>query len=134
MNRMTQSKPPRSIFTGATVCALALGALLLQACAGGPRGVLLNERATTLGSHNMIIQPVGKWHSNSFAGPQQDSDGKQMWVFSVDETKIAVKDERLSVNGKDFGKLNPGDSIAVRYAKVYVNGREVAEGGALASR
>jgi hypothetical protein len=131
---MRQDKTLRGVSTAAVAGALFAAALLSQACAGGPRGVLLNERATTLGSHNMIIQPVGKWHSNSFAGPQQDTDGKQMWVFSVDETKIAVKDERLSVNGKDYGKLNPGDSVAVRYAKVYVNGKEVSEGGALASR
>lgn len=131
---MAPSRPHRHAATAAAVLALALFALLSQACTGGPRGALLSERATTLGSHNMIIQPIKHWGGDSFAGAQQDADGKQMWVFSVDETKIVVKDERLSVNGKDFGKLNPGDSIAVRYAKVFVNNKEVAEGGALASR
>ena len=131
---MAQSRLHRDAATAAAVFSLTLFALVSQACTGGPRGVLLSERATTLGSHKMVIQPIKHWGGDSFAGPQQDADGKQMWVFTVDETKIVVKDERLSVNGKDYGKLNAGDSVAVRYGKVLVNEKEVSEGGALASR
>jgi hypothetical protein len=117
----------------ALVVALALGALLLGGCNKGRR-VLLNQTATTLGSHRMSIQPVGRWHSSIFGGQQQDADGKQMWVFSAGETKIVVKEEQLSVNGKSYGKLKEGDHVDVAFGKVFVNNKEVAEGGALASR
>lgn len=117
------------------VVALALVALLAGGCSTNPRRVLLNQTATTLGSHKMTIQPVGRWHSsNIFGGAQQDTDGKQMWVFSAGATKIVIKEEQLSVNGKSYGKLREGDHVDVAFSKVFVNDKEVAEGGALASR
>lgn len=116
------------------VSALALGALLAAGCSSGPRRYLLNQTATTLGSHQMTIKPVGRWHSNTFNGQQQDTDGKQIWVFSAGTTKIVVKEEQLSVNGKSYGKLKEGDHVDVAFNKVFVNDKEVAEGGALASR
>ena len=61
----------------AFVAALALCALL-AGCSGGPRRVLLNQTAATLGTHKMTIKPVGRWNSNIFGGEQQDTDGKPM--------------------------------------------------------
>jgi hypothetical protein len=118
----------------ALISALAISALLVAGCSRGPRHVLLNETATTLGSHKMTIKPVGRWHSDIFGGEQQDTDGKQMWVFSAGATKIIVKDEQLSVNGKSYGKLNAGDHVDVAFDKVFVNDKQVAENGTLASR
>jgi hypothetical protein len=107
--------------------ALALCALLAAGCSRGPRLILLN-------THKMTIKPVGRWHSDIFGGEQQDTDGKPMWVFSAGATKVVVKDEQLSVNGKSYGKLKEGDHVDVAFDKVFVNEHEVAEGGALASR
>lgn len=117
----------------ALVVALALVVLLPGGCSH-VRRAMSNQTATTLGSHHMTIAPTGRLNSSIFGGEQRDVDGKQMWVFSAGETKIVVKEEQLSVNDKSYGKLNTGDSVHVVYGKVFVNDKEVTEGGALASR
>lgn len=115
------------------VFTLAAIALLVGGCSRAKR-VLTNQTATTLGTHRMTIKPIGKWDSNIFGAEQQDADGKRMLVFSAGETKIVVKEEQLRVNDKSYGRLNAGDRVDVAFGKVFVNDKEVGEGGALASR
>ena len=43
------------------------------------------------------------------------------YEFACGDTRILIRDNTLTVNGKSYGTLNEGDRIAVDWGKVRVN-------------
>ena len=85
-------------------------------------------REQQLGSHLVSIKPFCE-SASSGSVTQAQKDGTSRIVsyeFICDDTKVEIRDNRLTVNGKSYGPLNEGDHIAVDFGKVRVN-REVRE-------
>lgn len=82
-----------------------------------------------LGTHRVSVRPYcDSSSSNSLA--QYEKDGTSTIVsfeFSCADTTVLIRGNMLSVNGKSYGTLNPGDWIAVDYGKVRVNSEVRAE-------
>ncbi|MDQ3754773.1 MAG: hypothetical protein M3371_08585 [Acidobacteriota bacterium] len=118
------------------VFALALtlaAAALLQGCqTTNPRQLALNQVATTLGSHKMIIAPVGRLGSRTkYAATETGKDGLSVHVFRVNDSQVTIKNGELTVNNKSYGRVKENDSISFLYGKVFVSEKEVGEGGTI---
>ncbi|HEY0006530.1 MAG TPA: hypothetical protein VGB17_17235 [Pyrinomonadaceae bacterium] len=114
---------------------LLLATVLVQGCQHNARELLLNQSATRLGSHKLLIRPSSNLHESTHAATEIDkADGKPVYRFTAGQTTLVIKNEVLSVNGKSYGTLNAGDSVTVDYGRVLVNDKEVKEAGTLASR
>ena len=83
-------------------------------------------RQQQLGSHLVSIRPdCDSASSGSLTQSQKDGTSKIVsYEFTCGDTKVEIRDNNLTVNGKSYGTLNEGDLIAVDYGKVRVN-REV---------
>lgn len=116
--------------------ALALtlaAAALLQGChKTNPTQLALNQVRTTLGSHKMIIAPVGRLGSRTkYAATETGKDGQSVHVFRVNDNQLTIKNGELTVNNKSYGRVKEDDAISFLYGKVFVNDKEVGEGGAV---
>lgn len=45
-------------------------------------------------------------------------------TLTVGDVKVAIKDDKLFVNGKPYGTLKAGDTILVEYGNVFVSGEQ----------
>lgn len=102
--------------------ALALSlfcALLISAC-----GVHHDDDdALPLGTHKVSVRPrcVSKQIHN-------DADtGGRTYNLTCGDTKVTIRNEELTVNGKSYGRLNEGDAVHVENGKVLVNEKQVEE-------
>jgi len=101
--------------------ALALSilcTLMLSAC-GTPHA----DDALPLGTHKVSVRPrcVSKQIHN-------DADtGGRTYNLTCGDTKVTIKNEELTVNGKSYGRLNEGDAVHVENGKVLVNEKQVEE-------
>ncbi len=102
------------------VLALCLCAALLSQACGMP---IDTTDALPLGSHSVSVRPkcISKQINNQFPGTDK------IYNLTCGETKVTIKNEELSVNGRTYGVLNAGDSVHVNNGKVYINAREVSE-------
>ena len=78
---------------------------------------------TKLGSHLVSIRPYcDSSSSGSLTESQKDGTSRIVsYEFTCGETKVEIRDNTLTVNGKSYGTLNEGDRIAVDFGKVRVN-------------
>ncbi len=98
----------------ALFCALALSACGLHQD---------DNDALSLGTHKVSVRPrcMSKQIHND-----ADSVGKT-YNLTCGDTKVTIKYEELTVNGKTYGKLNASDSIHVEDGKVLINDRPTEE-------
>lgn len=85
-------------------------------------------RETVLGSHHVTVLPACQ-HAETHSERHYESDGSSKvlyYEFTCGPTKVRLDGEALTVNGKSYGSLNAGDTIAVNYSSVRVNSTERA--------
>ena len=89
-----------------------------------------NEPTTThLGSYKVRVRPSCQSLSTGTKN-RQESDGTQRvlsYELTCGDTKVFIKDNMLTVNGKSYGVLLEGDQIAIDHGKVRVNSEVRAE-------
>ena len=83
-------------------------------------------REEYLGSYLVSIRPFCESASTGSENQAQEGGTSKIisYEFTCGETKVEIRENTLTVNGKSYGPLNEGDHIAVDYGKVRVN-REV---------
>jgi hypothetical protein len=85
-------------------------------------------RETDLGSHHIIVVPDCQ-DAATHSERHYESDGSSkvlFYEFTCGQTTMRLDGNALTVNGKSYGSLNEGDTIAVNYRSVRVNSMERA--------
>ncbi len=77
------------------------------------RTVLASETQEEIAGYSVTVRPGGS-STTSFSS----SDGH---AFTVGKTTVAIKKDKLYVNGKSYGALNKGDAILVEAGKILVS-------------
>ena len=100
------------------LCAL----LLLQGCSQKANDI------TQFGSHQIIVSR----HDFTYGAYLDEHDKEASFhytgfSFTSGRFKVAIKDERVTVNGQDYGQLNKGDSVSITDDGVRVNSLDYGE-------
>ena len=76
-----------------------------------------------LGSHLVSIRPAcDTATTNSMTQTEPDGTSRVVaYEFTCGDTKVEIRENTLTVNGKSYGTLDEGDLVAVDFGKVRVN-------------
>ena len=82
-----------------------------------------------LGPYRVSVRPYcDSSVSHSVVEYEKESQSRSfIYEFTCGDTKVLIRRNMLSVNGKSYGAINPRDWIAVDYGKVRVNSEVRAE-------
>jgi hypothetical protein len=107
----------------------AFAALALSAAACSRSNNLLFGRITAVvGSHKVIVTDCYRWEAPKPRKIEDTAEGKPSYRFTPClDADIIIRGEELSVNGKSYGRLNPGDAVTVDHGKVLINDREIQD-------
>lgn len=76
------------------------------------------EREEDLGSHHVIIRP-----GDTMTTTTESTFGDEAtYEFTCGDVKVHIENEALSVNGKSYGMLEPGQEVIVDHGTVSVAG------------
>jgi hypothetical protein len=113
------SLKPANLKTGVLVSALFL-LIFAQGCSS-VNEMVWNKAETMIDGHRVVIRPC----RDSYTRTQMDTKTDRSHIFACGKrVKIEIKNEELAVNGKSYGRLGPGDSVEVKYDKVFINQKE----------
>lgn len=101
-----------------------LGALLLlSGCS--QKG---NE-VTQFGSHRITVSRHDLIHGAAYIEEHDKEASFHYKGFSPTsgQFKVVIKDEKVTVDGQDYGQLNPGDSVSITDDGVRVNAMDYGE-------
>jgi hypothetical protein len=100
------------------VCVLAVAAL------GGCRSnnLLLGRVEATLGGHTVVVTDC---YRTSVPPPKQsiEAEGTVYRFKPCRDAEVTIRRDGLTVNGRKYGPLNPGDSVTVDHGRVLINDR-----------
>jgi hypothetical protein len=101
------------------LCAL----LLLQGCSQKANDV------TQFGSHKITVSRHDLIHGAAYM-EEHDKEASfhyKGFSLSAGQFKVVIKDEKVTVNGQDYGQLNSGDSVSITDDGVRVNSMDYGE-------
>lgn len=98
---------------------LILLALLTAACTK-ENNLLLGRVESPLGTHNVVVTDC---YRTSAPAPDQVSDADYHYVPCRD-ADVWIKADELTVNGKAYGKLDPGDGVLVDHGVVSIDRKQ----------
>lgn len=111
---------PRTIKSG-IISSLFL-VFFMQGCSE-VETLVRNKAETKIDGHRVAIRPC----RNSYTRTEADTPKDRQHVFGCGErTKVEIRNEELTVNGRKYGTLAQGDSVEVRDEKVFINKKEAA--------
>lgn len=111
----------RTIKSGVIISALFM-VLFMQGCSD-VETMVRNKAETTIDGHQVVIKPC----RNSYTRTEADTPKDRQHVFGCGErTKVEIRNDALTVNGRNYGTLAKGDAIEVKDEKVFINKREAA--------
>ena len=90
-------------------------ALLFAAC-GRRNNLLLGRVESPLGTHTVVVTDC---YRASAPGPQQ-VDATAYHYMRCRDADVWIRGEELTVNGKSYGRLNPGDGVLVDHGVVSI--------------
>src|SRR4051794_27307000 len=96
------------------VCILA--ALLLTACCE-ENNLLLGRVEHAVGTHRVVVTDCYR----TSAPPPQQLAAADYHYMPCKDADIWIKAEELTVNGKAYGKLDPGDGVLVDHGVVSID-------------
>ena len=98
------------VWIGATFLAIGLAA-----CSQS-NNVLLGRVQAQVGTHTVVVTDC---YRTSAPGPVSTADG--FHYMPCRDADIWIRAEELTVNGKPYGHLNPGDNVLVDHGVVSVD-------------
>ena len=105
----------------ATIFVMLSAALLTTAC-NKSNNLFFGEVRATVGAHAVEVTDC---YRTRVPPPESLSDGYHFTPCR--DSDIVIRNEALSVNGKAYGPLKPGDSILVDHGVVSVNGQQARQ-------
>ena len=94
---------------------LCTTALLFAAC-GRRNNLLLGRVEPPLGTHTVAVTDC---YRLSAPGPEQ-VDATAYHYMPCRDADVWIRGEKLTVNGKSYGPLNPGDDVLVDHGVVSI--------------
>lgn len=96
---------------------LTCGCIVISAVAcSRSNNLLFGEVQANLGAHTVVVTDC---YRTSVPAPRKSGDDYRFTPCR--DSDVVIHDETLSVNGKSYGRLNPGDSILVDHGVVSMN-------------
>ena len=94
---------------------LCVFALLLPGCSRH-NNLLLGRVESSIGTHTMVVTDC---YRISPPGPQR-VEGASYHYMPCRDADVWIRGEELTVNGKSYGRLNPGDAVLVDHGVVSI--------------
>ena len=91
---------------------------MFSACSRS-NNVLLGRVEATVGAHAVVVTDC---YRTSVPEPQKVSDA-EIHFKPCRDAEVVIRNEELSVNDQNYGKLQPNDSVTVDHGKVLINER-----------
>lgn len=108
------------------IVLLVCGVLLLGGC-GRSNNVLLGRVEATVGGHVVVVTDC---YRTEVPLPESRTDagtGETVWTFApCRDAVVEIRGQNLTVNGRQYGRLNDGDVVLVDHGRVLVNDHDVA--------
>lgn len=112
LNNARRFRSSRRLAFYSGLCAL----FLLQGCSQKPNDV------TQFGSHQIIVSRRDFTYGAYLEEHDKEASfNYKGFSFTSGRFSVAIKDERVTVNGQDYGQLNKGDSVHITDDGVSVN-------------
>ena len=92
---------------------LILISSIVTTCCGRSNNLLLGHIETRVGSHEVRVTDCYRMKA-----PQPVLSGNRYTYEPCRDARIVIEGERLSVNGRDYGHLDPADSVLVDHGVV----------------
>ena len=109
----------RIIRTG--IIASSLFLVLFIAGCSDMNTLVINKAEENIDGHQVVIKPC----RNSYTRTEADTPTNRQHVFGCgDRTKVEIRNDALTVNGKSYGTLTQGDSVEVKDDRVFINKKE----------
>jgi len=99
--------------------ALIVAALMAAACSK-ENNLLLGRVESALGTHTVIVTDC---YRTSAPAPDQVGAADYHYMPCKD-ADVWIKTDELTVNGKGYGKLNPGDGVLVDHGVVSIDRKQ----------
>jgi len=97
-------------------CTLGFTAVLLFAGCSRRNNLLMGRVESPVGTHAVVVTDC---YRTSPPGPQLVEQGVYHYMPCRD-ADVWIRDEELTVNGKNYGQLNPGDEVVVDHGVVSI--------------
>ena len=104
----------RKVLYTVFVKALPLLSFLCLCGCSSNNNLFLGEVRTTVGSHPVTVTDCYRFKVDA---PRMTGDGSYEFIPCRD-AHITIVDENLTVNGKSYGRLTPGDRVLVDHGVV----------------
>jgi len=104
---------------------IVTGICFLAAC-GRKNNLLLGRVEGAVGGHTVVVTDC---YRVSAPAPQRlaDEGGRAVWRYMpCRDADIRIRGESLTVNGREYGRLNPSDSVLVDHGVVSIGRRGAA--------
>jgi hypothetical protein len=98
---------------------LCAAALSLFGCSR-QNNLLLGRVESTVGAHTVVVTDC---YRTSAPGPQQ-VDATAYHYMPCRDADVWIRGEELTVNGKGYGRLNPGDGVLVDHGVVSIDRKQ----------
>ena len=92
------------------------GTCFLAACSRD-NNLLMGRVEAQVGTHRVVVTDC---YRTSAPQPQKlaDQDGLPVWRYMpCRDADVWIRGEQLSVNGKEYGRLNPADGVLVDHGR-----------------
>lgn len=90
--------------------------MVLSIACSQSNNLLLGRLQATVGTHLVVVTDC---YRTRVPSPQKSGDDYRFTPCR--DADVAIQHETLSVNGRSYGPLNPGDSVLVDHGVVSVN-------------
>ena len=97
------------------VLALFTAALLVAGCSR-QNNLLLGRVESPVGTHNVVVTDC---YRTSAPGPEK-ADAAAYHYMPCRDADVWIRGDELTVNGQNYGHLNPGDGVLVDHGVVSI--------------
>ena len=105
-----------------TITMTLVSLLMLISSCGKSNNLLLGRVEAKLGTHTVIVTDCYRTSVPPAQLLKDSADGSLFYRFTPClDADIVIHDERLTVNGRAYENLSPGDTVIVDHGQVLVN-------------
>jgi hypothetical protein len=99
---------------------LLCAAVLFAAACSRQNNLLLGRVESQVGTHTVVVTDCYRTRA---PGPEQ-VDATAYHYMPCRDADVWIRGEELMVNGKSYGRLNPGDGVLVDHGVVSIQGKQ----------